>query len=123
MAPTKGEIFVNESVIVFGFLGGLFTCVGVDLETEILRALMSVLEAFIPSIGPYTPLILILLTLALMISSILTAYNRGGKIGLVAVAMAMTTGFIIIGGSIQSIIGIFIFLASMYLGEFAAENL
>lgn len=123
MTPTKGEVFVNQSVVAFGFLGGFFTRVGVDPETEIVKAFLSVLEAFIPSISPYIPLILVLLTLILLISSIWAAYNRGGKIGLVAVAMAWIAGFIIIGGSIQTIIGFFLLLASMYLGEFAAENL
>jgi len=120
---SKSDIFLHEFVVVFGFFGGLFTRVGVDPETELVKALLKILEVFVPSIGPFYPLILALIIGALTILSILGAYSLGGILGLVSVACAWVAGLIIIGGSIQSLIGIFFLFGAMFIGWYATENI
>lgn len=122
MSPSKSDTFINEFVITFGFLGGLFTRVGVDPETELMKALLGILEQFVPSMKLLNPWVLILITIGLTILSILGIYSLGGKIGLFAVACAWIGGFIIIGDSTQAIIGISLFLIALFIGMYAMES-
>lgn len=119
---SREDIFIREFVVGFGFLGGLFTRVGVDPEEEILKALLEVAKSFSPSMGPIFPVLLFLFTALLTISSILGAYRLGGIIGLIAVAFAWMGGFIMVGGSsTESIIGIALLIVAMIIGGSAPE--
>lgn len=89
---SKEEIFVKEFVIGVGFLGGLFARIGIDPETEIIRALTSVFR--------FDPRPILLISLLLTISSFLVAYFRGGLLGLVAVLFGLIGGLLIIDNSI-----------------------
>jgi len=122
MSPSKTDAFINEFVITFGFLGGLFTRVGVDPETELIKAFLTILEQFAPSMQVLNPWILILITIGLTSVSILAIYSLGGKLGLFAVACAWIGGFTITGDSTQAIIGVSMFIIALFIGMYAIER-
>ena len=120
--PTKGDIFVRECVIGFGFLGGLFAHVGVDPEGEILKALLEVVKSFLPSLGPVNFLLLFFFTVFFTILSILKAYGLGGVIGLVAVTFGWIGGFMIFGRSSNEVIlGLIFLIIAIIIGQSATE--
>jgi hypothetical protein len=51
MARKIGVIFVQEFVLGFGFLSGLWVHVGIDSEAEILKAFSSIIQALAPNSG------------------------------------------------------------------------
>jgi len=119
----KSEVFINEFIITFGFLGGVFTRVGVDPESILLEALLQIMAAFIPSLEPFNPLFLILITAILTISAILTIWFTAKVPGLIAVLLAWISGFIILGGDTQTIIGLILLILAILLGAYATGEL
>lgn len=119
---SKSEIFIHEFVVGFGFLGGLFTRVGVDPETEMVKGLLEVARAFYPSIGPMIPWITLLCIILLTVLPIAGAYKIGGFIGLGAVGSAWAGGFLMVGGSTQTILGFAFLLVGMFAGSFASDS-
>jgi len=122
MPPSKSEKFTNEFVILFGFFGGLFTRVGVDPETELIKAFLSILEPFVPIMKQANPWIVILITIVLTVLSVLGAYSLGGRLGLVAVACAWVGGYVIIGDSTQAIIGVFLLIIALLIGMYVIDQ-
>lgn len=122
MPSSKSEKFTNEFVILFGFFGGLFTRVGVDPETELIKAFLSILESFVPTVKQFNPWIVILITIVLTVLSVLGAYSLGGWVGLVAVAFAWVGGYIIIGDSTQAIIGVFLLIIALLIGMYVTDQ-
>ncbi len=118
----KGDIFVREFVLGFGFLGGIFTRVGVDPETMILQGLLEVLESFLPPpMGSIKSPLLILFMVLLTVGPIYGAYRLGRGIGLLAVALAWFGGFIIVLGSINAVVGLFFLIAAIFIGGIAVD--
>ena len=117
--PTKGEVFVQEFVLGFGFLGGLFTWVGIDPEEEILRAL---LMAFLPNNELMISFVIFSIGLISTIGSILGTLAMGGKWGLLIVAFAWIAGFIMPIGSSLSVLGAFLLIVTMILGPIVCER-
>lgn len=111
--PRKSEIFVQEFVLGFGFLGGLFTWVGVDPEEEVIRALLKI--AF-PNNDFMVSLIIFLFILATTATGILGTYGMAGKLGLIVVGFAWVSGFIISIGDIATVIGTFLLIGVLVLG-------
>ncbi len=72
------ETFVQEFVIGFGFLSGLWIHVGVDPEGIVFDALLSVINNLSPT--PLYSAIFSLIPIALTGSSIIASYLVGGKI-------------------------------------------
>jgi hypothetical protein len=117
--PTKGEIFVQEFVLGFGFLGGLFAWVGIDPEEEIVRGFLRV--AF-PSNELAVSGLVILFALGSVAASILCTLAMAGKWGLLAAGLAWISGFILpIGGS-WSIVGVFLLIAALFIGPAACKS-
>lgn len=119
--PSKGDVFVQEFVLGFGFIGGLFTRFNVDPELEVIKALLIVLTSLYPSVEPYIPLILLLISILLTAVSILFTHELGGKLGLLAVALAFIAGFFIIDPLVQLLCILLIFVA-MFLGSYAVSQ-
>lgn len=117
--PRKGEVFVQEFVLGFGFLGGLFTRVGIDPEEEILRAL---LMAFFPNNELMISFAIFCIGLISTIGSILSALAVGGRLGLLIVALAWIAGFIILMGGSLSVLGALLLIATMILGPIVCEH-
>ncbi|MDI6639902.1 MAG: hypothetical protein QMD78_03665 [Methanocellales archaeon] len=83
------QVFVNEFVVGLGFCSGFWIGVGVNPETEILNALVSIIEDIAPQ---YTPLFY-LIPVIFFILSILIIFVLGGLIGLTAVGSAFVDEF------------------------------
>ena len=107
--------FVQEFVIGFGFLNGIWIHVGINPETEIIRAFSQVIQAISPSSG-YS-LLFWILPIILTISLIAGAYFNGGWPGLIAVALALLAGILL------NPFGIFLLIIAIILGATSAFDL
>lgn len=110
---SKSERFVQEFVLVFGFLSGYWIYAGANPETEILKVLLSVITEVAPSLAPGASLISWVIPIGLTIGTIFGSYKIGGRYGLVAVGLAF------IGGIAIESIGIYLVLVAIFLGWFA----
>lgn len=117
--PTKGQVFVQEFVLGFGFLGGLFAWVGIDPKEEVLRAL---LRAFFPNDELMISVAIFGIVLVSTVVSILGTLAMGGKFGLLTVAFAWIAGFVMpIGGSL-SVLGVLLLIAAIILGPVVCSH-
>lgn len=107
-----GLSFVQEFVLGFGFLSGLWIHVGVNPESEILRAFAQVVEELAPSSG--FSLIFWLVPIIGLVASVTGSYFIGGWFGLVAVSLAFLGGVFI-----DSTFGVILLVVGVLLG-FAA---
>jgi hypothetical protein len=113
---SAGEIFVQEFVIGFGFLSGLFVNVGVDPEGLIYETLLNALAKINPDIAWFGILFTILGVIVLIVT-ILGAYAMGGGIGLVAVFLAFLGGIFIT----TQIVGVILLIVAVVIGLFIGE--
>jgi hypothetical protein len=111
--PTKSEFFVQEFVLGFGFLGGLFAYVGVDPEEEVMRSLLAIA---IPNNASLLSLVAILLGIVGTFTGIAGAYAAAGKGGLIVVAVAWIAGVTISAGSTLTTIGAFLLVGALVTG-------
>lgn len=116
--PTKSEIFVREFVLGFGFLGGLFTWVGVDPEEEVIRALLKIV---FPNNDFMISLIIFLIIIATTATGILGTYSMAGKLGLIVVVFAWISGFIIAIGGTATVIGTLLLVGVMFFGPVVCD--
>ena len=109
-----GEIFIQEFVIGFGFLSGLFVNVGVDPESLLIDTLLKTLTQINPDMA-WLGILFTIIGIIVFIVTILGAYALGGGIGLIAVFFAFLGGvFITSFGWILLIIGIVI---GLFIGD------
>ncbi len=98
--------FVQEFVIGFGFLSGLWIYVGVDPETEVVKAFASAVH----QIAPGYSFLFWLIPVVTTIGSWLGSYFIGGWLRVIAVLFAFGGGILI--GSF----GIWLLIAGIVLG-------
>ena len=84
------KAFVFESVLGFGFISGVWVCVGIDPETRLAGVFAGFVDKFAPGSG--LDVVFWLIPTFLMIASIIAAYFSGGFLGLVAVGCAFLGG-------------------------------
>lgn len=116
---SKSDAFVQDFVLGFGFLGGLFTWVGVDPEEEIVRAL---LIAALPDNAKMVTLVIVLFVFVSTTLAILGTYKMAGGWGLVVVGMAWISGFIVSIGETSALVGIAFLFIALFLGQKVCEN-
>ena len=109
-----GKSFVQEFVIGFGFLSGLWIYAGVNPETEISKALSSVIKELSPD--PMYSFMFWIIPIIITLASISGSYALGGWIGLTAVIFAFIGGIFI-----SSTFGIICLVIGIVLG-FAAPH-
>jgi hypothetical protein len=119
MMTSKSDLFINGSVIGFGFIGGLFSRIGVDPEGLIIQSLLEAIGILHPSFQPFISLILLIIALGVMPTSILLAFSKGGILGLISVALAWLGGFLLIGRDVQTYSGITLVILAIILETFA----
>ena len=85
--------FVQESVIGLGFLNGLWLRFGFDPQDEIFKAFVSFVSMFSQQYAVVISGMLAVISFALLAISIMSAYVRGGRAGILAVVMAIAAGF------------------------------
>ncbi|MCJ7423416.1 hypothetical protein MUP01_04005 [Candidatus Bathyarchaeota archaeon] len=115
---TKSDVFLQEFVLSFGFLGGLFTWIGVDPEEEVMKAL---LRATIPNNEILVSLIIVLIILATTVTGILGTWQMAGPLGLFIVGMAWISGLIIAVNSL-TLWGTILLIAAVILGPIVCDN-
>ena len=115
---SKSDIFVQEFVLGFGFLGGLFTWVGVDPEEAIIRAL---LNGFFPNNEGMVNMVIVLFVLGSTALGVLGTWHMAGEWGLVVVGMAWASGFIILVNSL-TLWGTLLLFATLILGPIVCDN-
>ena len=108
-----GEKFVQEFVLSFSFLSGLWIHVGVDPEEEISKALLSILQTLNPILDPSISILFWMLPIMGIFLSIIGSYAFGGFLGLIAVVLAF------IGGIFIESFGVFLLIAGVIFGLFA----
>ena len=117
--PAKGQVFLQEFVIGFGFLGGLFTWVGIDPEEQVVRALLG---AFLSNNELTISIVVICIMLVSTIASILGILSMGGKLGLLCVAFAWMAGFTMPMGSSLSVLGVILLIIAMLFAPIVCER-
>lgn len=106
--------FVQEFVVGFGFLSGLWIHVGVDPEAEIIKAMATMIQTISPN--PTYSLLFWIIPIAATIVSIIGSYAMGGWIGIFAVLFAFFGGVFI-----SSTFGVVFLIIGVLLG-FAAPH-
>lgn len=107
--------FVRYSVIGFGFVSGLWIAVGVNPETEIIRAFAELANSMQSGLGVFFWII----PFIILGVSIVAAIASGGWLGLIAVFIAFISGALCIS---WTIIALILFGVALVLGIFAAKH-
>jgi uncharacterized protein YybS (DUF2232 family) len=113
----KAEYFINEFVIGFGFLSGLWIAVGIDPQAEVFKTFATIINTLNPDSG--FGFLFFVIPIIILICSILGTYLMGGKLGLIAVAFGILGGLLILASPMISIILLFL---GMGLGIIAVES-
>lgn len=112
MGKRRAKLFLRESVILFGFLNGLFLSLGVNPGATLLAVLGEILDSLTGGNGAVR-LALTLAPLALVGFALYTIHKRAGWLGFVAVAIAFLSGLWILA---EPITGILLLLAALGVG-------
>ena len=114
----KSDIFVREFVLSFGFLGGLFTWVGVDPEEEMIRGLLRVA---IPNNEVLVSLVIVAFVVGSTAVGVWGTLAMAGKWGLLVVALAWVSGFIIAINSL-TLWGAILLIMAVIMGGIVVDN-
>lgn len=112
MGKKRAKLFLRESVILFGFLNGLFLGLGVNPGATILAVVAEILESLTGGNGAVR-LALTLLPLALVAFALYSIHKRAGWLGFVAVGIAFLAGLWILP---DPLVGTLTLLAALVLG-------
>ena len=104
-----GKSFVQEFVLGFGFLSGLWIHVGIDPETEIIKALSSVVQQLAPN--PIYSFAFWIIPIIATLVALAGSYFLGSWLGLIAVGLAFLGGIFISSG-----FGVFCLVIGVILG-------
>ena len=94
------EYFIKELVVGFGFFNRVWIALGINPETEILKALDTIIRTLDPNSG--LGLLLFMIPLLILIISIAVTYHIGGKLGLVAVGCSFIGGLLVLASQLMS---------------------
>jgi len=112
MSKKLNEIFVQEFVLGLGFFGGFWVHVGINPESEVLKALSTIVKTLVPNSN--FSLLFWMIPVVDMMFSILFAYVLGGWLGLIAIFLAFLGGVFI-----ESMFGIVLLIIAVFLGIIA----
>lgn len=117
MARRRQQAFLRESVVLFGFLNGLFLAIGVNPGRTLLAVLIEISDSLTGGNGAVR-LVLTLLPLALLIFALYLIHKRAGWLGFVAVGLAFLSGLWLLA---EPATGSVLLLAALGLGYVAAR--
>lgn len=101
----RAGVFLKESVILLGFLNGVWVAVGVNPAEQLLATLVNVIERMDPGRGVDALVALLpFLLLALMLWLIHRVWKRGRWMGMAAVALGFLSGMQIVGDPLSSLV-------------------
>jgi hypothetical protein len=113
----KSGLFIRESVIGLGFLSGLWTAIGINPQTILLTLAEQTADELLHD--PYIRFFFVVLPMALLLFSVITAYKRGRVVGLVSVLLAYGAGLCVLES--LSLSGVLLIVA-IILGIFATSK-
>lgn len=113
----RTQVFLKESVVLFGFLNGLFVGIGVNPAATILGVVEESLVSLAGGNG-YVQLALTLLPLILLAFALYMIWRRGGWLGFVAVACAFLAGLWLLAAPVTATV---MLAASFLLGYIATR--
>lgn len=105
----KQRILRHQLILILSFFGGLFIHFEVNSNTLLQATSMST-----------TPLLLTSAMLVWIASTILSTRKVAGKIGLIPLALAWTSGFTVASGDPLTSLGVTLIISSTAIGTFAA---
>jgi len=91
----NGEKFIQEFVLIFGFLGGILFRVGVDPEGTIVEALSQSLYSINPGAAALLSILFTVFSIVVFILTILAAFNLGGWLGIFAIILGFAAGILL----------------------------
>lgn len=107
-----GKTFVQEFVVGFGFLSGLWIYVGVNPESEIIKAFADIIEMLMPNSG--FSFLFWLIPIIVLITTLLSSFVIGGWAGIVSIGLAFLGGIFI-----DTSFGIFALVIAIIIGLIA----
>jgi predicted transcriptional regulator len=99
----KQRMILQQLVLIFGFLGGLYIHFGLNIGTLSTTSVLLTLTVF-----------------AWLATAILCARRVTGSLGIITLALAWVSGYIVIVGEPLTSLGIMLLMSSTTLGAFAA---
>lgn len=110
----KTNLFFKESVVLFGFLNGLFTAIGINPGAEAFSILSPVLER----LDPFTLYLIRILPIALFFGSLFMIYNRARWLGFIAVVFGFAGGLFMLASPLISVLFL---IAAWGIGYFGVK--
>lgn len=117
MAKKRTKLFLRESVILFGFLNGLFVSLGVNPGATIFAVIGEILDSLTGGNG-IVRLALTVAPLALLALALYLIHKRAGWLGFVAVGLAFLAGLWLLP---EPVTGLLLLAAAVALGYFASR--
>lgn len=112
MINQVGETFIQEFVVGFGFLSGLWIHIGMNPEAEVIGLFADLTDSL--SSGTGISIFLMVIPFLMITLSVIGAFLMGGWPGLIAVGLAFLGGLLI-----SSMLGVILLFAAIILGLFA----
>jgi energy-converting hydrogenase Eha subunit E len=113
----RSKNYIWQSVIVLGFLSGLWTSVGVDPEQVVIGALGTAFDTIYPD--PNVRYLFILLPTILLLFSIYSAYSKGKVLGLISVVAAYCAGLLVLQSTAPALL---LLLGAVFIGWLATNR-
>ena len=117
MPRRRTQVFLKESVILFGFLNGLFVSIGVNPGATLLAVIANTIDSLTGGNG-LARLLLTLLPLVLVGLALYLIGKRGGWLGFLAVGLAFVSGLWLLAAPTLATL---LLLASLALGVIATR--
>lgn len=117
MGRKRTQTFLKESVVLFGFLNGLFMAVGVNPGATLLAIVMEIADSLTGGNGTVR-LALTLLPLALLLAALYLIHKRAGWLGFVAVGAAFFSGLWLLS---EPMTGFLLLVAAVGIGFIATR--
>lgn len=100
----RQSVFLKESVILFGFLNGVWVAIGVNPGQRLLEVLLDVLQRAHPGEGVSALVALLpFLIVALTLYLVYRVWRKGRWLGIAAVACAFLAGMQVLGDPLASL--------------------
>lgn len=113
----RTRLFLRESVILFGFLNGLFLSLGVNPARTILGVVQEMTDSLTGGNGALR-LALTILPLALLLLMLVLIHRRAGWLGFLAVGLAFLAGLWLLAAPTIALV---VLLAALGLGIVATR--
>ncbi len=113
----KSEIFFREFTLGLGFFSGLWIAVGINPEAVIFESLKNIMQMVNPNSG--FEYLFILTPLLFTLCSLIGAYLKGGKIGMVAIGIAFVSGTLFVSLTLISIV---LLMMAILIGNLGVES-